>query len=296
MRVQTLFPSALPLEGGRPHRPALALLGVGLLAVLGGCGGGPGAELTDATSCAVNNCKYSADVAPQDLRLGGYLTREDGRVSAEFGLSYRANLVTVVRLSSPDALSLMPGQVPLTSKTGPDGLLEAQLTSNQDSWTVRLSHRGQTYDSAVMLPAPAQIRVPAPSALARSQAQFSTALAGPVGAVPEVRLADGDCQLSDGRSARWTGNKSGPQARLDSTSGDQSQFTVTLETLQQSLDEAAASALSASSTNGISVKQCRFSLAWAYKTKGTVASGLSTYGLIYGVSQVRQAVSYLNDR
>lgn len=296
MRVQTLIPSVLPVEARGPRRPALAFAALGLLAGLGGCGGNPGSELVDAYACGLTNCKYSADVAPQDLRLGGSLTREDGRVSAEFGLSYRANLLTVVRLSSPDALSLLPGQVPLTSKTGPDGALEAQLTSNQDSWTVRLSHRGQTYDSAAVLPAPVQIRAPAPANLVRSQAEFSTTLAGPGGVVPEVRLAEGDCQLADGRSARWTGYKSGPGARLASSSGDQSQYTVTLDTLQQSLDEAAASALSLSSTTGISVKQCRFGLVWAYKVKGTMASGLSTYSVIYGVSQVRQAVSYLNDR
>lgn len=293
MRVPPLFPCVLPRA---LRRPALALLAVGGLAFLGGCGGGPAAELADVAACVVSNCKYSADVAPQDLRLGGTLTREDGRVSAQFDLSYRANLFTSVRLSSPDALWLMPGQVSLTSKTGPDGALEAQFTSNQDSWTVRLSHRGQTYDSVAVLPAPVQIRAPAPSTLVRSQAEFSTTLAGPGGVVPEVRLAEGDCQLADGRSARWTGYKSGPRARLASSSGEQSQYTVTLDTLQQSLDEAAASALSLSSTNGISVKLCRFGLVWAYKAKGTMASGLSTYGAIYGVSQVRQAVSYLNDR
>ncbi len=303
MRVQAPAQSDLchaDRPAGLSPRPALALVAGGLLAVLavlGGCGGSPpGSELADAYSCGLTNCKSSADVVAQDLRLGGTLTREEGRVSADFGLSYRANLLTNVRLASPDALWLMPGQVPLTSGAGPDGALQAQVSSSLDQWTLRLSHRGQIYDSTVVLPAAVQIRVPAPSSLIRSQAQFSVALSAPSGALPGIRLAEGDCQLADGRSARWTGYKAGPPARLASTSADQSLFSVPLDALQQSLDEAAASALSASSTAGISVKQCRFDLVWAYSVKGAMATGLSTYGVIYGVSQSRQPVSYTNDR
>ncbi|HLO95957.1 MAG TPA: hypothetical protein VK195_16745 [Burkholderiaceae bacterium] len=296
MQVQFPVPSLLPRRARLSRRPALALVAAALLAGLGGCGGSPGSEIADAYSCAFTNCKSSTEVAPQDLRLGGSLTREDGRVNADLGLSYRANLLTNVRLSSPDALWLMPGQVPVTSRSGPDGTLEAQVDSTQDSWTVRLFHRGQTYDSTVVLPAPVQIRAPAPASLLRSQAQFSAGLSGPSGTVPQIRLAEGDCQLADGRSARWAGYKAGPQARLVSTSGDQSQYGVSMEALQQSLDEAAASALSAASTAGISVKQCRFSLVWAHSITGTVAPGLSSHGVIFGISQARQTLGYTNDR
>ena len=50
------------------------------------------------------------------------------------------------------------------------------------------------------------------------------------------------------------------------------------------------------STAGIVVKQCRVSLVWAVTRAGTLAPALSSYGSVRGTSQVRQTLSYLNDR
>lgn len=282
--------------GGSARWLCTASLCAGLLTGLGGCGGNPGAEVVDAFACGMTNCKSSVDVADQDLRIGGSLIREEGRVSAELGLSYRANLLTVVRLTSPDALWLMPGQVLLTPVAGPSGVLEAQTASTQDSWTIRLSRAGQTFDNAVQLPPEVQIRAAAASTLNRSQLQFSSTLSGPGSRVPQIRLAEGDCKLADGRSVRWTGYKDGPAPRLAASSGDQTQYTVSMDALQQSLDEAAAAALSANGTSGVLVKQCRFGLVWALASKATIAAGLSQYSLIQGYSQARQVVDYVNDR
>lgn len=294
--------SRLPrMRAGQARRPfALAAPALAGLLALSGCGGSPIDDLADDMAngvvCGLANCKSSTEVAPQDLRLSGSLRREDGRVSADLGFSYRANLLTVVRLDSPDALWLMPGQVRLTPTSELGDTLAAQLVSNQDAWTVRLQHRGQTYDSAVHLPAAVQIRVAAPGTLQRSQAQFSSTVAGPAGLQPQLSLADAECQLSDGRTVRWTGYRSGPQARLQSSSEGQSQYTVELEALQASLDQAAAGAAGGGANTSVTVKQCRLGLVWEYGVKGAIAQGLSTYSLIYGISQARQVLSYVNDR
>lgn len=272
---------------------AAALAG---LAGLSGCGGNPGAGIADAYACAVTNCKSSTEVAAEDLRLGGNLTRENGRVTASFGLGYRANLLTVVRLQSPDGMLLLPGPVPLEATSQDGGSVGAQVQSTQDRWTVRLQHGGQSYDSSIELPPEVQIRVPAPSTLARSLGQFGTTLNVAAAPLPQVVLGDGDCQLADGRSARWSGEKNGPAVRLTASGSGQYEYGVSTEALQLSLNEAAASALSATSTAGIVVAQCRVSLVWAVTRTGTVASALSSHGSVRGTSQVRQTLSYVNDR
>lgn len=282
----------------RPQRRPLALAAAALagMAGLSGCGGNPGAGIADAYTCAFTNCKSSTEVAAEDLRLGGNLTRENGRVTASFGLGYRANLLTVVRLQSPDGMLLLPGPVPLEPKSQEGGALGAQVQSSQDRWTVRLQHGGKSYDSSIELPPEVQIRVPAPSTLTRSLGQFGTTLNVAADPLPQVVLGDGDCQLADGRSARWSGEKNGPAVRLNGAGAGQYEYGVSTEALQLSLNEAAASALSATSSAGIVVKQCRVSLVWAVTRNGTVASALSSYGSVRGTSQVRQSLSYVNDR
>ncbi len=282
----------------RPQARALALAAAALagLAGLSGCGGNPGAGIADAYSCAFTNCKSSTEVAAEDLRLGGNLTRENGRVTASFGLGYRANLLTVVRLQSPDGMLLLPGPVPLEATSQDGGSVGAQVQSTQDRWTVRLQHGGQSYDSSIELPPEVQIRVPAPSTLTRSLGQFGTTLSVAADPLPQVVLWDGDCQLADGRSARWSGEKNGPAVRLTASGSGQYEYGVTTEALQLSLNEAAASALAATSSAGIVVKQCRVSLVWAVTRTGTVASALSSHGSVRGTSQVRQTLSYVNDR
>ncbi len=279
-----------------PALAAAALAGMAGMSGLSGCGGNPGSGIADAYSCAFTNCKSSKDVAAEDLRLGGNLTRENGRVTASFGLGYRANLLTVVRLQSPDGMLLLPGPVPLEATSQDGGSVGAQVQSTQDRWTVRLQHGGQSYDSSIELPPEVQIRVPAPSTLTRSLGQFGTTLNVAAAPLPQVVLGDGDCQLADGRSARWTGEKNGPAVRLSASGAGQYEYGVSTDALQQSLDEAAASALSATSTAGIVVKQCRVSLVWAVTRTGTMAPALSTYGSVRGTSQARQTLNYVNDR
>lgn len=275
--------------------PALAALLIGLSA----CGGGGfediGNDIGRSVVCSLVNCKSSAEVAPQDLRLGGSLRRENGRVSADLGLSYRANLFTVVRLDAPDALWLMPGNVRLAPTSDLGESLTAQVQSSQDAWTVRLQHRGQTHDSTVSLPAAVQIRVAAPASLQRSQGQFGSTLSGPAGLHPQLSLADGECQLADGRTVRWTGYRGGPQARQQASDAAQAQYTVSLEDLQASLDQAVAGG-SGTGNASVTIKQCRLGLVWEYSVKGTVASGLSTHSQLSGISQARQLISYTNDR
>lgn len=279
-----------------PRLCATALASL-LLIGLSACGGAGdlGNDIGNGIQCGLSNCKSSTEVAPQDLRLGGQLRREAGRVTADLGFSYRANLLTVVRLDAPDALWLMPGNVRLAPTSDLGESLAAQVQSSQEAWTVRLQHRGQTLDSTVSLPAAVQIRVAAPASLQRSQGQFGSTLSGPAGLNPQLSLADGECQLADGRTVRWTGYRSGPQARLQASTADQSQYAVGLEDLQASLDQAAAGA-AGSPSNPVTVRQCRLGLVWEYSVKGTVATGLSTYSLLTGISQARQVLSYANDR
>ena len=279
-----------------PRRGAGALTSM-LLIGLSACGGGGdlGNDIGKGVQCGLANCKSSTEVAPQDLRLGGSLRREDGRVTADLGFSYRANLLTVVRLDAPDALWLMPGNVRLTPTSDLGDTLAAQVQSSQEAWTIRLQHKGQTLDSTVSLPSAVQIRVPAPASLQRSQGQFGSTLSGPAGLNPQPSLADGECQLADGRAVRWTGYRGGPQARLQAANADQAQYAVSLEDLQASLDQAAAGA-TASPGTPVTVRQCRVGLVWEYGVKGAVAPGLSTYSLLTGISQARQVLSYANDR
>ncbi|WP_269632408.1 hypothetical protein [Pelomonas sp. BJYL3] len=286
-----MLPSSLTPRLGATALASMLLIG------LSACGGGGdiGNDIGNGVQCGLANCKSSSEVAPQDLRLGGNLRREDGRVTADLGFSYRANLLTVVRLDAPDALWLMPGNVPLTPTSDLGGTLAAQVQSSQDAWTIRLQHRGQTLDSTVTLPAAVQIRVAAPASLQRSQGQFGSTLSGPAGLNPQLSLADGECQLADGRTVRWTGYRGGPQARLQTSTADQSQYAVGLEDLQASLDQAAAGATGSPSTP-VTVRQCRLGLVWEYSVKGTAATGLSTHSLITGISQARQVLSYANDR
>ena len=285
-----MLPSTLP-----PRYRATALASM-LLIGLSACGGGDlGNDIGKGVQCGLANCKSSTEVAPQDLRLGGNLRREDGRVTADLGFSYRANLLTVVRLDAPDALWLMPGNVRLAPTTDLGDTLTAQVLSSQDAWTIRLQHQGQTHDSTVSLPSAVQIRVAAPASLQRSQGQFGSTLSGPAGLSPQLSLADGECQLADGRSVRWTGYRAGPQARLQAGGADQAQYAVGLEDLQASLDQAAAGATGSANT-AVTVKQCRVGLVWEYSVKGTVAPGLSSYSLVSGISQARQVLSYSNDR
>lgn len=295
-----LLPPSFPLSPALRARGRCAVaLATAALIGLSACGGGVedlGKDIANGALCGLANCKSSKEVAAQDLRLGGSLRREDGRVTADLGFSYRANLLTVVRLDAPDALWLMPGNVRLSPTSDLGDTLAAQVLSAQEAWTIRLQHGGQTHDSTVSLPAAVQIRVAAPSSLQRSQAQFSSALAGPAGLQPQLSLADGECQLADGRSVRWTGYRGGPQARLQATSADRSLYTVSLEDLQASLDQAAAGAAGGGANTAVTVKQCRLALVWEYRAKGTVAPGLSSYSLVNGISQARQALSYLNDR
>ena len=175
--------------------PSLTLLAAAAvlvgLPVLSGCGGNPADAMADAYACALTNCKSSKDVAVQDLRLGGSLIREEGRINASFGLGYRANLLTVVRLESPDGLVLLPGPVPLEATSQGGGSVGAQVQSTQDRWTVRLQHGGQSYDSSIELPPAVQIRVPAPSTLTRSLGQFGTTLDVAAAPLPQVVLGDG---------------------------------------------------------------------------------------------------------
>ena len=285
------------LPSFRSPRLCATALGSLLLIGLSACGGAGdlGNDIGNGIQSGLANCKSSTEVAPQDLRLGGNLRREDGRVTADLGFSYRANLLTVVRLVAPDAVWLMPGNVRLAPTSELGDTLAAQLLSSQDAWTIRLQHQGQTHDSTVSLPSAVQIRVAAPATLQRSQGQFGSTLSGPAGLQPQLSLADGECQLADGRTVRWPGYRGGPQARLQAGNADQSQYTVGLEDLQASLDQAAAWAAGNVNTP-VTVKQCRLGLVWEYSSKGTVAAGLSTHSLLTGISQARQVLSYVNDR
>ncbi|MBB2487375.1 hypothetical protein H5407_19235 [Mitsuaria sp. WAJ17] len=291
--LPSAFPSNTPLR--LALRPLGATLASMLLIGLSACGGSEFEDIGKGVQCGLSNCKSSTEAAAQDLRLGGSLRREDGRVSADLGFSYRANLLTVVRLDAPDALWLMPGNVRLSPTTELGDTLAAQVLSSQDAWTIRLQHKGQTHDSTVALPSAVQIRAAAPGSLQRSQGQFSASLSGPAGLQPQLSLADGECQLADGRTVRWTGYRGGPQARLQGSNADQAQYSVGLEDLQASLDQAAAGASGGANT-AVTVKQCRLGLVWEYSVKGVVASGLSTYSLVTGISQARQVLSYSNDR
>lgn len=274
-------------------RGALLLLLAGSLAA---CGGQAEQALTDLVACASTNCKSSRDVVAEDLRQSGTLRREGGRVSVDVGLSYRANLFTVVRLEAPDAMWLMPGQLPLTSGSDRGSSLLAELPDSRDDWTLRLQHRGIDYESTVRLPAPVQIQSAAPSTVQRTQGRFASTLSAAAGLKAQLTLTDADCQLVDGRTVRWQEYRNGPTPTLQGSSGAQVQFSVDTEHLQSVLDQTATSVLGTTAGKNLTVKQCRMSLVWEFANQGTVATGLSRYSLLLGISQVRQVVSYVNDR
>jgi hypothetical protein len=152
---------------------------LGALALLPSCGGGngPADAVGEELGCSLLNCKDSATLATADISPRLVASQDGGEVRIDASVSYRANLLTQVKLTGGDQLAAAAGnqRVALVTREPIGSSAQATFGGQPAGATVTLEfvRGGVVYPSTVKIPAPFTVKSPQGAiAILRSPGQY----------------------------------------------------------------------------------------------------------------------------
>lgn len=273
-------------------RPMTLTAVLAAAAIASACGGGGGGEEpTNDLDCIFANCKNSLDIKVSDLSASYEITQEGTRVTAVSSMGYRYNLLTVVRVTGGDKLTLSSGAQSREmhptdanwwhTSTSLDGLGESPTVS------VDFQRGTQVERSTVTMPKVFSIVSPAGAVvLKRSAGQLMVTLTT-LPADHLVTWVDGNCNRADGTQfavktlvtpAYVSAQPTGGLYRIDVAALDS---VISLNNQQ------------AQPTNLSPVDRCDFTLQWRSEVHGTKPAGLHPSSSIVGVTKQVMPLTYL---
>jgi hypothetical protein len=259
-------------------------------ALASGCGGGDDGP-DNGFDCLFANCKNSQDIQVSDLSAGYEVTQEGTRVTAVSSMGYRYNLLTVVRVTGGDTLTLSSGAQsremrPTDSTWWHDS---ASLGSMGESPTVSVDFRRgtQTERSTVTLPKVFGIVSPAGAVvLKHSDGQLQATLT----TLPTDRLVtrmNGTCSRADGTQfpvditllpAYQSQQPNGSLYRIGVAALDSEISFENQQTKPANLSP---------------VERCDATLQWRSEVIGTKPAGMHPFSSIIGVTKQAMPLTYL---
>lgn len=260
-------------------------------AITSACGGGGGEEPATDLECVFANCKNSLDIQVSDLSAGYEITQEGTRVTAVSTMGYRYNLLTVVRVTGGDTLTLSSGAQSREmhptdaswwhASTSLDGLGQSPTVS------VDFRRGTQVERSTVTLPRVFSIVSPVGAVELKHSAGQLLATLTTLPTDQLVTWVEGSCRRTDGTQfpiktqfhpAYLSAQPAGGLYRIGGSELDSS---ISLANRQAQPD------------NLSPVERCDVTLLWRSEVYGTTPAGLHPSSSIVGVTKQAMPLTYL---
>ncbi|RQP26231.1 hypothetical protein DZC73_04140 [Albitalea terrae] len=259
-------------------------------AVASACGGGDDGPDT-GFDCLFANCKNSQDIQVSDLSARYEVTQEGTRVTAVSSVGYRYNLLTVVRVTGGDTLTLSSG-VQSREMHPTDASwwhASASLDGLGESPTVSVDFKRGTQVERGTVTLPKVFSIVSPTGavvLKHSDGQLLATLTT-LASDHLVTQVNGNCRRADGTQFPINTTLT-PAYQSAQPTGHLYRISVSL------LDsEIAFENQQAQPGNLSAVDRCELTLQWRSEAYGTTPAGMHPSSSIVGVTKQSMPLSYL---